>query len=94
MPSDNDSLPSSCAYDASVAVKVLLTEPSSNSVSRVTGLPVCVDATPVVVHVGLAVVDHADRHAGDMVLRHQRPDRRIDGGLELRGGGLGRVTGG
>jgi hypothetical protein len=44
--SAKDRLPVRWAYDASVAVKVLLIDPSSKSVSFVTGFRVARDATP------------------------------------------------
>jgi hypothetical protein len=44
--SDKERLPQSCAYDARVAVKVLLMDPSSKRVPSVTAFFVSLDAKP------------------------------------------------
>jgi hypothetical protein len=44
--SDSESLSSSCAYDAKVAVKVFVIDPISKSVASSIGFPVALDATP------------------------------------------------
>ena len=80
------------ASEASVAVNVLLIEPSSKSVSAVTGFPVSFELYTIGKDRGAVSGDDADREAGDGLRFHESRSLLVDEAPEgrlasVRGGG-------